>query len=469
MFFSQNQIFVRDSDSDEVGSAAVKRQRKDEYDDKPRRKEDEIQIKNDEEIAIALQSELDKEKTLFTKDCQVILALEEKVISNGRDSLYIVVRRKAQLERKLNLWQRATNKVSPEHVLRVKFIGEDGIDTGALAKEFLTETISDITNKFFPDGSPSHSTNDIQSGNFRACGELVAVSLAQGGPPPCFLDDKVYKTLVTDEDIDFTNPKLSDQLTEKEKEMLDQMKSDVLKFQDTIIEHGYTGQISQANVDSIISSVVVSIISKRMLCLNEFRRGLNLYGLADIVCNFSQVTYSLFVRGQQNAIDADYVLSLLKPEFSDDGSSRRVEEEHMMDYFQDFLMGLEDEKVNGDSEALAWAADDNSEKTVEPASNDKNDDDNESENFSIQDISPGGVLGWLTGVKHRELGSCNRSIHVSFDHDCKNRNPHHTICFPVVGACGRAVTLPVLHMNSSAGFKHVFLLAISKSQAFVMR
>jgi hypothetical protein len=108
---------------------------------------------------------------------------------------------------------------------------------------------------------------------------LVAVSLAQGGPPPCFLNDKVYKTLVTDEDIDFTNPKLIDQLTEKEKEILDQMKSDVLKFQDTIIEHGYTGQISQANVDSIISSVVVSIISKRMLCLNEFRRGLNLYGL----------------------------------------------------------------------------------------------------------------------------------------------------------------------------------------------
>jgi hypothetical protein len=169
-----------------------------------------------------------------------------------------------------------------------------------------------------------------------------------------------------------------------------------------------------------------------MLCLNEFRRGLNLYGLADIVCNFSQVTYSLFVRGHQNAVDADYVLSLLKPEFSDDGSSRRVEEEHMMDYFQDFLMGLEDEKVNGDSEALAWAADDNSEKTVEPASNDKNDDDNESENFSIQDISPGGVLGWLTGVKHRELGSCNRSIHVSFDHDCKNRNPHHTICFQLL-------------------------------------
>ena len=60
--------------------------------------------------------------------------------------------------------------------------------------------------------------------------------------------------------------------------MIDQIKDDVLTFQDTN-DHGFTGQISQANVDSIISSIVVSIVSKRMLCLNEFRRGLNLYGL----------------------------------------------------------------------------------------------------------------------------------------------------------------------------------------------
>ena len=60
------------------------------------------------------------------------LRLEEKVIGtdDGTDSLYLVVRIKAQLERKLNLWKRATNKVTPEHTLRVKFIGEDGIDTG---------------------------------------------------------------------------------------------------------------------------------------------------------------------------------------------------------------------------------------------------------------------------------------------------------------------------------------------------
>ncbi len=40
---------------------------------------------------------------------------------------------------------------------------------------------------------------------------------------------------------------------------------------------------------------------------------------------------------------------------------------------------------------------------------DENDQD-ESEKYSDQDISPAGVLGWLAAVKHRELGSSNHSI-----------------------------------------------------------
>ena len=131
--FTEPGIYIRKSESEDEGNAAVKRQRKEKHDDTARCKEDEIQIKIDEEIGIALQSELDKGEDVFTNESQVILALEEKVIGtdDGTDSLYIVVRIKAQLEKKLNLWKRATNKVTPEHTLRVKFIGEDGIDTGA--------------------------------------------------------------------------------------------------------------------------------------------------------------------------------------------------------------------------------------------------------------------------------------------------------------------------------------------------
>lgn len=170
-----------------------------------------------------------------------------------------------------------------------------------------------------------------------------------------------------------------------------------------------------------------------------------------------------FVFGQQELVDANYLLPLLKPQFSDEGSNRRVDEEAMMDYFQDFLNETEDETLNVDPEVIAWADDEK-----ENASTNANDGKVQrvSEDFSVQDISPAGVLGWLTGVKHRELGSASRSIQVLFDHDCLTRNPGHSICFPTVGACGRVLTLPVLHMNTQKSFRDVFLTALSNSQAF---
>lgn len=437
---------------------------------------DEDQIKSDGEVAWALQQAFDQDgddNVEIKDEASVINALEKKVITDGKDSVYMVVRRNAPLERNLKLWQRAADKVSPEHVLRVKYLGEDGIDTGALAKEFLTDTISNIGQKFFPNGSPMHSTNDIHNGNYRACGELVAVSLAQGGPPPRFLEEKVYKTLVTDGDIDFTSSNLDEHLTPSDIELIDQIKSDVSKHQDTIIDHGYTGIINEANSKSIMASIVVSLLSKRIICLKEFGRGMNLYGLTDIIRNYPQVTRSLFVRGQDNEVDADYLVSLLKAELSEEGSNRRVVEEAMMDYFQDFLMGTEDERVTGYTEALVWASNKCGNNNESDGSVDDEGDEGSCvsmrDGFITPDITPAGVLGWLTGAKHREISSADLSIMVKFDHDCLTRNPKHSLCFPVVGACGRTIIFPVMHMNTQESFKEVFLLGFSKSQAFGMR
>lgn len=62
-----------------------------------------------------------------------------------------------------------------EYKLSIKYLGEEGIDTGALSREFLA-VISDIAKIVFPNGSPVHST--LQGGNFRAVGEIVQASLA---------------------------------------------------------------------------------------------------------------------------------------------------------------------------------------------------------------------------------------------------------------------------------------------------
>ncbi|RUA04597.1 MAG: hypothetical protein DSY43_06010 [Gammaproteobacteria bacterium] len=418
-----------------------------------------VQIQHDEDLARSLQNEMDKELGENLQDdildeANLLRILQKRVItlSDGANSLFIVLRRGAPLERVLTLWRRVSSKISPKNELRVKYVGEDGIDSGAISKEFLTTTLPDIGKHYFPDGSPKYSTNAIQNGSFRACGEIVAVSLAQGGPPPCFLSSTVYNTLVMDKDIDFTNVTSEEHLTPHEQQLLQNIKTNVLSYQEVIIDHGYTGVIDEAHLDSIMDSIVVSILSKRIVCLKEFKRGLNLYGLSDIITNSPQIAKGLFVMGEQKEVDANYLFSLIQPEYSPEGTSRRQTEEAVMDFFQDFIFELEDEKVCGYTEATAWDDDcDLQENSQEDM-------------FSSPDLTVAGVLGWLTGQKHRG----DISIYAKFDHECLERNPGHKVCFPTVGACGRTITIPVNHMDSKEKFKDIFLLAFCKGQAFAL-
>lgn len=66
-----------------------------------------------------------------------------------------MVRRGSSLQWYLTVRQREANKTSPEKVLRVHFAGEDGIDTGAMAKEFLSSAVYYIRKEVFPGGVPT--------------------------------------------------------------------------------------------------------------------------------------------------------------------------------------------------------------------------------------------------------------------------------------------------------------------------
>lgn len=130
---------------------------------------------------------------------------------------FLVSRRCAPFSRTIALWQRQTKKSPPTSVLKVHFNGEAGIDTGAMSQEFLAEVISDMGREVSPHGSPTDSTYYVQNGTFRTYGEIVAVSLAQGGPPPCFLEQCVYESM--SKSVDMINIQEAD-VTTKEQQLL---------------------------------------------------------------------------------------------------------------------------------------------------------------------------------------------------------------------------------------------------------
>ncbi len=73
---------------------------------------------------------------------------------------------------------------------------------------------------------------------------------------------------------------------------------------------------------------------------------------------------------------------------------------------------------------------------------------------------------WITGSPHKPLDGNDMQIGVSFDHECILRHPKHKICFPVVSACAKEITLPIAHCKTAEEFNSLFSIAVSKAQSF---
>ena len=339
-------------------------------------------------------------------------------------------------------------------------MGENGIDDGALAKEFFTDAVAQIGETLFSSGTHFDSTLHVQNGNFRASGEIIATSLAQGGPPPCFLEGCTFEALVNP-NLDLLTLHPKDHLTTQEQELIESIRTDVKQHTDTILEHGYTGRIDKDHVHDIVRSITVSLVCKRILYLKEFRKGLELYGLLQILERSPKACRPLFVSGMQDKVDAAYLFSLLCPQYSPKQTARRAVEEQMMDDFQDLLLDMEQGKFAPVSYVQEDKEPGNEGYKVEEARS-----PTDLELFGKVELTPTGVMGCLTGQKHRAVNEDKIKIMACFNHDCISRNPKHSICFPVVRSCRRERIFPVAHMKGYDEFKNTFCLAFSRGQAF---
>ena len=213
---------------------------------------------------------LEKTTSAHEDTASVVCAMHKNVKQDS--DFFIVTRRGAPLPRIISLWQRQASKYCPENVLRIKYCGESGIDTGALSQEFFSNVVSDIGKSMFPDGAPINSIYNVQNKRFKTCGEIVAASLAQGGPPPSFLAESVYELMLID-NVNLDQLDAQTHFTPKDKELFEEIRnrnSYDESLRDLILDHGYTGPLDKTHQDDIIGTIQVSIINKRLLYLREF-------------------------------------------------------------------------------------------------------------------------------------------------------------------------------------------------------
>lgn len=95
-----------------------------------------------------------------------------------QSSFFLVVRRGVLVQRFIALWQRNRKKTSTENIVRIRYLGEEGIDSGAMAREVFADNISEIGKTLFPGGAPVDSTLYVRNETFKTAGEIVAASLA---------------------------------------------------------------------------------------------------------------------------------------------------------------------------------------------------------------------------------------------------------------------------------------------------
>ena len=177
--------------------------------------------------------------------------------------------------------------------------------------------------------------------------------------------------------------------------------------------------------------------------MKEFYAGLELLGFGLILKSNSELLKPT-LAGQVEEEDAKFLVASIKATFSELGTNRRNIEEMIIDYLQDTIISLEDEEVAEEPEQLAYLQ-----------TNDGDFGFGEGESYSDvigwvkPEMSAAGVFQWLTGQRHKPVNGEKITVTVEFDHDCLERNPQHSICFPTVGACGRVLKIPVAHMNST--------------------
>ncbi|XP_072567745.1 G2/M phase-specific E3 ubiquitin-protein ligase-like [Paramormyrops kingsleyae] len=349
---------------------------------------------------------------------------------------HLCISRANMFQRGLKLWQRQKN-ATPDSQLKITFLGEAGVDSGALRKEFLTEMMAGIEQYLFEgeEGkgkAPKYSLNDLDNGHFRAAGQIFAVSLAQGGPAPKFLQEWCFTFIVTGElnvsKDNIYDPEFSQIVTEVEEA------SDLADLTESIVNCGYTGQVTSQHKESIIRAILLHATMRKTPMLRDICEGLKLYNLLEVLQRNPSACKGLFLPEKEAMPDSDFLMLCLKPEMSPKGSVKEIREMQILNFFQDFLQELEDESPeNLQTKNL-----------------------NASGLLEQKPLSVPHIMQWLTGQAHKPLLLSEREefkITVYFDHSCLERMPGHRVCYPVVSACTKTITFPTEHLRSYDAFK----------------
>ncbi|KAJ7354872.1 hypothetical protein OS493_029427 [Desmophyllum pertusum] len=339
--------------------------------------------------------------------------------------------------RRKTLWQdyvkERKRKLKPEHALKVVFLGEPAIDDGGPRREFFSDMLEQTHRKYFPDGFPTESMISLTGGDFRVAGEIMAMSVIQGGPAPNFLAPVVFSYLSKVQLSPHNNStqlykdaaiRISSAKSDKEiQELL--VEDDILEVLEKIGYQGVPQRESVLTAQGILRSICVKDqLSVWLPQLMQLEEGLNVCGLLNAIQQYPDVWKPVFQAGELFQVSAEKFLDEAEVQYS---SSQFKKEKEMDTYkaFCDAIQMLED--------------------------------------GGIAELAMCDFLKWLTGTRSMPPLGFPKKFAVRFVHGCMAGCQ----CRPSASTCDLVLKLPV-HIISEDDMKVMITSALKDSIGFTL-
>ncbi|XP_028394535.1 uncharacterized protein LOC114518737 [Dendronephthya gigantea] len=313
--------------------------------------------------------------------------------------------------------------------IRVVFLGEPAVDDGGPKREFFSELLEYIEVKLFADGKPINSIIGLQNEDFKLAGEVMVMSILQGGPAPAFLHRAIFNVMTNQqlsiEDIpESIYKRAANQIMEAK---CDEELHNVLVSDDvlTVLGNiGYTGVPHRETLKSI-TGILQSICIKSQFIstmpeLMQLEQGLSSCGILESVKKCPELWKFAFVRGSSNLKSPDEFLDELEVKYSQ-SQLQKDKEIDVFKYFCEFIQSLEFD----------------------------------------EEISIAGLLKWMSGTKTTPVLGFSKKKTLVFVHGCKEG----CRCRPTVSTCDLLLMVPV-HITNEEDMKIMMTSALKESCGF---
>ncbi|WAQ95694.1 G2E3-like protein [Mya arenaria] len=221
----------------------------------------------------------------------------------------------------------------------ITFIGEEGLDSGGLTREFLTLLYDH--SPVFENSVLSFDAQLLEKKHYFLMGQMVTMGILSGHPGPRNLMKHVVDYIVSGRTTGITDIPV-DQLGRLD--AVSAIQEMIEKYGDLLEACGFRKVLSVESRQNAVSAMKSYYLFNRFIpSLLQFVEGLKLHGMLDMLRKCPEKAYSYLMQTEH--VDSLTIKGFFKPVFSSD-KAEKEDEEVILCNFHQFLKKLERGKIS---------------------------------------------------------------------------------------------------------------------------